>query len=94
MAFFIPWRVVAEESGAVHLDLLGPPGRAGGAVADFILVIFRFGGDDGARAIGANDAAAAVELPGRGRRQPGSKAALTGSFRQDWNCFWPAPADC
>ena len=43
MAFFIPWRVVAEESGAVHLDLLGPPGRAGGAVADFILVIFRFG---------------------------------------------------
>ena len=43
MAFFIPWRVVAEESGTVNLDLLGPPGRAGGAVADFILVIFRFG---------------------------------------------------
>jgi hypothetical protein len=41
----------AEESGAAHfgfggamlLDLLGPPGLAGGAVADFVLVIFRFG---------------------------------------------------
>jgi hypothetical protein len=51
MVFFIPWRVVAEESGAAHygfggamlLDLLGPPGLAGGAVADFVLVIFRFG---------------------------------------------------
>ena len=40
MVFFIPWRVVAEESGAAHLDL---PGLAGGAVADSILVIFRFG---------------------------------------------------
>jgi hypothetical protein len=54
MVFFIPWRVVAEESGAAHLDLLGPPGWcsgcwphdgevAGGAVADSTLVIFRFG---------------------------------------------------
>jgi hypothetical protein len=45
MVFFIPWRMVAEESGAAHLDLLGPPGWcsgcwphdgevAGGAVAD------------------------------------------------------------
>jgi hypothetical protein len=24
MVFFIPWRVVAEESGAAHLDLPGP----------------------------------------------------------------------
>ena len=24
MVFFIPWRVVAEDSGAAHLDLLGP----------------------------------------------------------------------
>jgi hypothetical protein len=38
MVFFIPWRVVAEESGAAHLgfggamllDLLGPPGRCSG----------------------------------------------------------------
>jgi hypothetical protein len=56
------------------LDLLGPPGLAGGAVADFVLVIFRFGADDGARAIGANDdeaaAAAAVELRGRRRQHP------------------------
>jgi hypothetical protein len=54
MLLFIPWRVVAEESGAAHLDLLGPPGWcsgcwphdgevAGGAVADSTLVIFRFG---------------------------------------------------
>ena len=59
MVFFIPWRVVAEESGAAHvgfggamlLDLLGAPGRcwphdvavAGGAVADSFLVILRFG---------------------------------------------------
>jgi hypothetical protein len=51
MVFFIPWRVVAEDSGAAHygfggamlLDLLRPPGLAGGAVADSTLVIFRFG---------------------------------------------------
>jgi hypothetical protein len=36
MVFFIPWRVVAEESGAAHFGL-------GGAVADFVLVICRFG---------------------------------------------------
>jgi hypothetical protein len=38
MVLFIPWRVVAEESGAAHfgfggamlLDLLGPPGRCNG----------------------------------------------------------------
>jgi hypothetical protein len=37
MVFFIPWRVVAEESGAAHfgfsgamlLDLLGPPRAKG-----------------------------------------------------------------
>jgi hypothetical protein len=29
LAFFIPWRGVADESGAAHFDLLGPPGRAG-----------------------------------------------------------------
>jgi hypothetical protein len=59
MVFFIPWRVVAEESGAAHygfggamlLDLLGPRSGcwphdgevAGGAVGDSTLVIFRFG---------------------------------------------------
>jgi hypothetical protein len=75
MAFFIPWRVVADESGAAHFDLLGPPGRAG---ADFHFSDIPVRGDDGARAIGANDDAAAVELRGRRRRHPGSKAALTG----------------
>jgi hypothetical protein len=38
MVLFIPWRVVAEESGAANfgfggamlLDLLGPPGRCSG----------------------------------------------------------------
>jgi hypothetical protein len=75
MVFFIPWRVVAEESGAAHLgfggamllDLLGPPGLAGG---DFHFSDIPVRGDDGARAIGANDDAAAVELPGRRRQHP------------------------
>ena len=40
LVFFIPLRVVAEESGAAHYDL---PGLAGGAGADFFSVIFRFG---------------------------------------------------
>jgi len=77
MVLFIRWRVVAEESGAAHfgfggpmlLDLLGPPGVAGGAVADFHSSDIPVRGDDGARAIGANDdeagAAAAVELRGQ-----------------------------
>jgi hypothetical protein len=49
MVFFIPWRVVAEESGAAHFDLLGPRGGCwphDGEVArgaDSILAIFRFG---------------------------------------------------
>src|SRR5450631_2261967 len=30
MVFFIPWRVVAEHSGAAPLDLLGPPGWCSG----------------------------------------------------------------
>jgi hypothetical protein len=30
MVFFIPWRVVAEDSGAAQLDLLGPPGWCSG----------------------------------------------------------------
>jgi len=48
MVLFIPWRVVAEESGAAQfglggamlLDLPGPPGLA---VADFLFSDFRFG---------------------------------------------------
>jgi len=51
------------------LDLLGPPGLAGGDVADFHFSDIPVRGDDGARAIGANDDAAAVEL--RGRRRQG-----------------------
>jgi hypothetical protein len=52
MVFFIPWRVVAEDSGAAQLDLLGPPGWCSGCWphdgdvaggADSFLVIFRFG---------------------------------------------------
>jgi len=81
MVFFIPWRVVAEESGAAQYDLLGPPGWCSGcwphdsmvmspAAPDSFAVIFRFGADDGARAIGATDNAAAVELRGRRLRQP------------------------
>jgi len=51
---------------------------AGGAVAGFLFSDIPVRGDDGARAIGATDDAAAVELPGRRRRHPGSKAALEG----------------
>src|SRR5271155_1479864 len=40
MVFFIPWRVVAEESGAAHC--VARPARAGASAA-FVLVIFRFG---------------------------------------------------
>src|SRR5450755_2238185 len=40
------------------------------AAADSFCVIFRFGADDGARAIGATEDAAAVEVRGRRRRQP------------------------
>jgi hypothetical protein len=51
MVFFIPWRVVAEESGAAHfgfggamlLDLLGPMVRPPAAPSISVLVIFRFG---------------------------------------------------
>jgi hypothetical protein len=77
--------VVAEESGAAHLgfggamllDLPGPARRLLTDVADFHFSDIPVRGDDGARAIGATDDAAAVELPGRRRRQPCSKAALT-----------------
>jgi hypothetical protein len=65
MVLFIPWRVVAEDCAA-HLDL---PWLAGGAVAGFLFSDIPVRGDDGARAIGATDDAAAVELPGR-RRSP------------------------
>jgi len=75
---FVPWRVVAEESGAAHfgfggamlLDLLGPAGRCSGAVADFHFSDIPVRGDDGARAIGANDDVAAVEQRGRRRQHP------------------------
>ena len=68
MVFFIPWRVVAEESGAAHfgfggamlLDLLGPALRLLTDVADFHFSDIPVRGDDGARAIGANDDAAAA----------------------------------
>jgi hypothetical protein len=51
MVFFIPWRVVAEESGAAHfgfggamlLDLLGPMVRLPAALSISTLVIFRSG---------------------------------------------------
>jgi hypothetical protein len=52
MVFFIPWRVVAEESGAAHFgfggamlpDLIGPMVRPPAAPSISTLVIFRFGG--------------------------------------------------
>ena len=78
MVFFIPWRMVAEESGAAHfgfggamlLDLPGPALRLLTDVADFHFSDIAVRGADGARAIGANDDAAAVELRGRRRQHP------------------------
>src|SRR5271156_6694187 len=114
MVFFIPLRVVAEESGAAVRGRRWSSGdrserrcgRCGatGSTAPTALIesrvdwvcgvlslrhfrlarwcslslcgwspknlARRFGADDGARAIGATDDAAAVELPGRRRRQP------------------------
>ena len=63
MVFFIPWRVVAEESGAAHfgsggamlLDLPGPALRLLTDVADFHFSDIPVHGDDGARAVGATD---------------------------------------
>ena len=72
LVFFIPLRVVADNPARRSTTCWGGLGGAAAAddVADFFLVIFRVRGDDGARAIGATDDAAAVELPGRRRRQP------------------------
>jgi hypothetical protein len=57
-------------SGAMLLDLPGPALRLLTDVADFHFSDIAVRGDDGARAIGANDDAAAVELRGRRRQQP------------------------
>ena len=75
MVFFIPWRVVAEESGAAHFGFGQQPQRRPGQVeqhraADFHFSDITVRGDDGTRAIGANDDAAAVELRGRRRQNP------------------------
>jgi hypothetical protein len=77
--FFIPWRVVAENPARriLLLDLPGPALRLLTDVADFRFSDIPVRGDDGARAIGATDDAAAGEPRGRRRRRPGSKAALT-----------------
>jgi hypothetical protein len=52
------------------LDLPGPALRLLTDVADFHFSDIPVRGDDGARAIGANDDAAAVELRGRRRQHP------------------------
>ena len=72
MVFFIPLRGVAENPARRISTCSGRLGGAAAAadVADFFLVIFRFGATMETRAIGATDDAAAVELPGRRRRQP------------------------
>jgi hypothetical protein len=75
----IPARRISTCSGrlvgaaaAGRTMVMSPP------AADSFFVILRFGADDGARAIGATDAAAAIEVRGRRRRPPGSNAALRG----------------
>jgi hypothetical protein len=56
--------------GAMLLDLPGPALRLLTDVADFHFSDIPVRGDDRARAIGANDDAAAVEVPGRRRQHP------------------------
>jgi hypothetical protein len=76
-----------RESGAAHLDLLGSPGWCSGCWphdgevaggADSFFVISGSGPTMELGAIGATDAAAAVELPGHRRQHPGSTTALSG----------------
>jgi len=55
-------------------------GKAGGAVADSFFVISASGPTMELGAIGATDAAAAVELPGHRRQHPGSTTALSGAL--------------
>jgi hypothetical protein len=92
MAFFIPWRVVAEESGAAHFgfggamlpDLLGPMVRPPAAPSISTLVIFRFG--------------ATMELGRSGRpmmmprRFGAARATGSASPRPDRNSSLGAPA--
>ena len=69
MVFFIPWRVVAENPArriSTCSDRLGWP--AAPSPIPFSDIPVR--GDDGARAIGANDDAAAVEVRGQLRHDP------------------------
>jgi hypothetical protein len=56
--------------GAMLLDLPGPALRLLTDVADFHFSDIAVRGDDGARAIGSNDDAAAVEQRGRRRQHP------------------------
>jgi hypothetical protein len=89
MVFFIPCRMVAEESGAAHfgfggamlLDLPGPALRLlTGDVDDFHFSDIAVRGADGAQAIGANDDAAAVELRGAPTPLIESRVELSAAF--------------
>ena len=64
MVFFIPWRVVAEESGAAHFGFGGAmrcstcwphDGEVAGGAVEISVLVNLVGGDDGAQAVGAND---------------------------------------
>ena len=70
-----PLAGLAEESGAAHLDLRGPPGWGAGFLFGDIPVR---GPPPELGRIGATDAAAAVELRGHRRQHPGSTTALKG----------------
>ena len=62
--------------------------RSAAAPIPFWHILVR--GDAGARAIGANDDAAAVEVRGRRCQHPGSKAALTRALRRVLSPTFPA----
>jgi hypothetical protein len=98
MVFFIPWRVVAEESGAAHFGLGGAmparparaDGEAAGGAVDFHFSDKPVQGDDGARAVGASDDDASPvrrELRGQLRHDPIGNSSLGGDTRTGLLCF-------
>ena len=70
------------------LDLLGPPGLADVAVFHFSDIPVR--GDAGARAIGANDDAAAVEPPGSTPPTPRIESRVDWGLRRALSPTFPA----
>jgi hypothetical protein len=92
MAFFIPWRVVAEESGAAHFGFGGAmrcstcwphDGEVAGGAVEISVLVNLVGGDDGAQAVGANDDRPMLMSASPGRGGGGRAQRPTGSSTTD-----------